>query len=129
MGNGFEGDTYGGAATNIETEIERRIEMKRQRGGIVFSQFSISRRQPSRFNCCKPSILIRTKTIFLFLLIVAVVVVACVLSVFNSQQMFSISLISIVALRKLSITMPGETRKRERGRVLNRLPRTMGQIV
>lgn len=26
----------------------------------IFSQFSISRRQPSRFNCCKPSILIRT---------------------------------------------------------------------
>lgn len=41
MGNGFEGDTYGGAATNIEIEIERRIEMKRQRVREG-EQFSVS---------------------------------------------------------------------------------------
>lgn len=64
MGNGFEGDTYGGVQP--QRLRDRETEKQRDKEGEGVSQFSISRMQPSRFNCCKPSILIRTKNYFPF---------------------------------------------------------------
>lgn len=58
---------YGQVVWGVQSPKERQIETGQGTDrGYIFSQFSISRRQPSRFNCCKPSILIRTKNYFPF---------------------------------------------------------------